>query len=196
MDRDVDDQHGGTRLQVDGGDARTAPHASVSIAAEQHSTPGGCLVILTMTGDLDLAGAAALDQCVRSLHGRLSIAGADERASAGWRGTAAWSRSTQAGGDGDLYRRKQRDVASRVGSPSPAAASLAPPGTRWVLDLGSVGFVDAAGIGAVVRLHHHLAETSSQLVVCCAQQQPRWLLQLTAVTQVVCLRDTLAHALS
>ncbi len=72
---------------------------------------------------------------------------------------------------------------------------LAASGRQVVADLDQVGFIDAAGLGALVGAARRAAEHGARLQVVCARPQIRRLFELTGLDNHIPLPRTLAEAL-
>ena len=73
--------------------------------------------------------------------------------------------------------------------------ALAARGRPLVTDLDQVGFIDAAGLGALVGAARLAAEHGGGLHVVCARQQVRRLFRITGLDHSIPLARTLAEAL-
>ncbi len=72
---------------------------------------------------------------------------------------------------------------------------LADNGGTLIVDLNRVGFIDSAGLGALVGTARRAAEHGGSLLAVCAQPQPRKLLWMTGVDKRIPLSATVAGAL-
>lgn len=72
---------------------------------------------------------------------------------------------------------------------------LAASGRPLVAELNQVGFIDAAGLGALVGMARLAAEQGAALQVVCARERIRKMFRLTGLDRSIPLARTLAEAL-
>ncbi|SHH29430.1 STAS domain-containing protein [Ferrimonas marina] len=68
------------------------------------------------------------------------------------------------------------------------------PSAQLMVDLREVSELDVSGLGALVFLFKRLANRGGQMALCGAQGQPRQLLSLLRVGQVIPMHETLPVA--
>lgn len=65
-----------------------------------------------------------------------------------------------------------------------------------IVNLSDCGFIDSTGLSLLVEAKRRLAEEERRLVVCCADQDVRRLLELTGIDRAVGLFETLDEAVA
>ncbi|MEU0004246.1 STAS domain-containing protein [Streptomyces sp. NPDC006314] len=63
-----------------------------------------------------------------------------------------------------------------------------------VLDLSGVPFCDSAGLNALLAARRRAVEIGTTLVLACVREQPRQLLKITCVEEILDVYDTAAEA--
>lgn len=196
--------------------------SEVGVTVERHVTPRQLLCIATVRGELDLAGALVLHQCLLqspSSQGHQGYQGHARRSAAPAVRTCAdrsISNSTTSPSpvdrSGTLLEAGPDDRHDRVGRASwrndwQTLAAWRSSGTlamdfrrealipHVIVDLEGVTFLDASGIGVLVFLHQALAGASDRLALCCAHDQPRYVMHLTEVDKFLSLHETFMDAL-
>ncbi len=88
------------------------------------------------------------------------------------------------------------DLTAGQASAFDQAVAPVEPGTRAVLDLGAVDFIDSAGIGCIVRLHRRLEEAGGELRLAAPGRSVTTVLELVRLHRMLEIHDTAQGAVA